>query len=96
MMLLLGFTIFLLGFIGIIINRHNLIGIIMSIELLLLAVNFNILLFSLWSYDLIGSIFSLIILTVAAAESAIGLALIVVMHRIKGTISIKYLNLLKG
>lgn len=95
-MIFLGLTLFTLGLIGIIINRSNLIGIIMSIEVLLLSVNYNILMFSLWTYDLVGEILSLIILTVAAAESAIGLALIVVLHRIKGTISIKYLNILKG
>ena len=68
----------------------------MSIELMLLAVNLNFLMFSVYLDDLIGQLFALLILTVAAAESAIGLALLVVYYRIRGTIAVEFINLLKG
>ena len=68
----------------------------MSIELMLLAVNLNFLVFSVYLDDLIGQIFALLILTVAAAESAIGLALLVVYYRVRGTISVEFINLMKG
>jgi len=68
----------------------------MSIELMLLAVNFNLIVFSVFLDDIIGQIFALFVLTVAAAESAIGLAILVVYYRIRGTVSIEYINLLKG
>lgn len=68
---------------------------IMSVELMLLAVNLNFLFFSVYLDDLIGQVFSLIILTVAAAESAIGLALLVVYNRVRGTIKVEFINLLK-
>jgi len=87
---------FLLGLLGIVLNRKNLLIILMSIELLLLSINFSFLEISLSRDDLIGQIFSLYILTVAAAESAIGLAILVIFYRIKGTISVKFFNLLKG
>jgi len=69
---------------------------LMSIELMLLAVNFNFIIFSVFLDDIIGQIFALFILTVAAAESAIGLAILVIYYRIRGTVSIEYINLLKG
>ena len=69
---------------------------LMSIELMLLAVNLNFLLFSVYLDDLIGQLFALLILTVAAAESAIGLALLVVYYRVRGTIAVEFINLLKG
>ena len=69
---------------------------LMSIELMLLAVNFNLVVFSVFLDDVVGQIFALFILTVAAAESAIGLAILVVYYRIRGTVSIEYINLLKG
>lgn len=69
---------------------------LMSIELMLLAVNFNFIIFSVFLDDIVGQIFALFILTVAAAESAIGLAILVVYYRIRGTVSIEYINLLKN
>lgn len=69
---------------------------LMSIELMLLAVNLNFLIFSTYLDDLTGQLFSLLILTVAAAESSIGLALLVIYYRTRGTIAIEYMNLLKG
>ena len=68
----------------------------MSIELMLLAVNFNFVFFSVYLDDIIGQLFALLILTVAAAESAIGLALLVVYYRVRGTIAVEYINLIKG
>lgn len=87
---------FLLGIWGIFLNRKNIIIMLMSIELMLLAVNLNFLVFSVYLDDMLGQLFSLLILTVAAAESAIGLALLVVYYRIRGTIAVEFINLLKG
>jgi NADH:ubiquinone oxidoreductase subunit K len=87
---------FLLGIWGIFLNRKNIIVMLMSIELMLLAVNLNFLMFSVYLDDLVGQLFALLILTVAAAESAIGLALLVVYYRIRGTIAVEFINLLKG
>jgi NADH:ubiquinone oxidoreductase subunit K len=87
---------FLLGIWGIFFNRKNIVVMLMCIELMLLAVNLNFLIFSTYLDDLIGQLFSLLILTVAAAESAIGLALLVIYYRARGTIAIEYMNLLKG
>ena len=94
--LILSSLIFLLGVIGIFLNRKNVISILMSIELILLGVNINFIAFSYFSSDLIGQIFSLFVLTVAAAEAAIGLAILVVYFRNKGTIDVKDINVLKG
>ena len=94
--LILSSLIFLLGVIGIFLNRKNIINILMSIELILLGVNINFIAFSYFSSDLVGQIFSLFILTVAAAEAAIGLAILVVYFRNKGSIDIKDVNVLKG
>lgn len=69
---------------------------LMSIELMLLAVNLNFVLFSVYLDDMIGQLFALLILTVAAAESAIGLAILVVYYRIRGTVAVEYINLIKG
>ena len=69
---------------------------LMSIELMLLAVNLNFLIFSVYLDDIMGQLFALLILTVAAAESAIGLALLVVYYRIRGTIAVEFINLMKG
>tara|TARA_B100001248_G_C27218881_1_gene379316 strand:+ start:131 stop:457 length:327 start_codon:yes stop_codon:yes gene_type:complete len=93
---ILSSLIFLLGVIGIFINRKNVINILMSIELILLGVNINFIAFSYYSNDLTGQIFSLFVLTVAAAEAAIGLAILVVYFRIKGSIDVKDINVLKG
>lgn len=69
---------------------------LMSIELMLLAVNLNLLVFSVCLDDMMGQIFALLVLTVAAAESAIGLAILVVYYRIRGTIAVEFINLMKG
>ena len=94
--LILSSLIFLLGVVGIFLNRKNVINILMSIELILLGVNINFIAFSYFSNDLDGQIFSLFILTVAAAEAAIGLAILVVYFRNKGSIDVKDVNVLKG
>ena len=94
--LTLGAVIFSIGVIGIFLNRKNIIVILMSIELILLAVNINLVSFSIYLGDLSGQVFTLFILTVAAAESAIGLAILVVMFRNKGSINIDDLNSMKG
>ena len=94
--LILSSLIFILGVIGIFLNRKNIINILMSIELILLGVNINFISFSYFSNDLTGQIFSLFILTVAAAEAAIGLAILVVYFRNKGSIDVKDVNVLKG
>lgn len=87
---------FLLGIWGIFLNRKNIIIMLMSIELMLLAVNYNFLVFSVYLDDLVGQIFALLVLTVAAAESAIGLALLVIYYRVRGTIAVEFINLIKG
>jgi NADH-quinone oxidoreductase subunit K len=89
-------VLFLIGMWGLILNRKNLILIIMSIEILLLSVNFLFILFSMTLDDFFGQVISLFILTVAAAESAIGLAILVIYYRIRGNIDITFLNLLQG
>ena len=94
--LALGGTIFLLGIVSIFLNRKNVIVILMSIELILLAVNINLVAFSTYSNEITGQIFTLFILTVAAAEAAIGLAIIVSYYRIKGSIRIEDINEMKG
>ena len=92
----LGAIIFFLGVIGIFLNRKNVIVILMSIELILLAVNINLISFSIFSGDIVGQIFTMLILTVAAAEAAIGLAIIVVYYRNSGTIRVEEIDKLKG
>ena len=94
--LILAAIIFTIGIIGIFLNRKNLIVILMCIELLLLAVNINLVSFSIFLNDLNGQIFTLFILTVAAAETAIGLAIIVVYYRNSGSIRVEDINTLKG
>ena len=94
--LILGATIFTIGIIGIFLNRKNLIVILMCIELLLLAVNINLVSFSIFLNDLNGQIFTLFILTVAAAEAAIGLAIIVLYYRNAGSIRVENIDNLKG
>ena len=94
--LFLAAIIFIIGVIGIFLNRKNVIIILMSIELILLAVNINLVSFSIFTNDLVGQIFTLFILTVAAAEAAIGLAIIVVYYRNKGSIRVEDINSLKG
>ena len=94
--LTLSAIIFSIGVIGIFLNRKNIIVILMSIELILLAVNINLVSFSIFLNNLIGQVFTVFILTVAAAEAAIGLAIIVVYYRNAGTISVEEINKLKG
>ena len=94
--LTLAAIIFTIGVVGIFLNRKNVIVILMSIELILLAVNINLVAFSIFINDLSGQIFSLFILTVAAAEAAIGLAIIVVYFRNSDTIRVEEIKNLKG
>ncbi len=94
--LFLAAIIFIIGVIGIFLNRKNVIIILMSIELILLAVNINLVSFSIFTQDLTGQIFTMFILTVAAAEAAIGLAIIVVYYRNKGSIRVEDISSLKG
>ena len=88
--------IFTLGVLGIFLNRKNVIIILMSIEMMLLAVNLNLVSFSVFLNDLVGQVFSMIILTVAAAEAAIGLAILVVYFRNRGSIRVEDINMMKG
>jgi NADH-quinone oxidoreductase subunit K len=87
---------FVTGIFGIFVNRKNVIIILMSIELMLLAVNINFVAFSAFLNDLMGQVFALFVLTVAAAEAAIGLAILVVYFRNRGTIAVEDINLMKG
>ena len=89
-------VLFTLGVLGIFINRKNIIVILMAIELILLAVNINLVAFSAALGDLVGQVFALFVLTVAAAESAIGLAIIVVYFRNRGSIAVEDINMMKG
>ena len=94
--LTVGAILFALGFFGIFLKRRNVIIILMSIELILLAVNIKFVAFSVMLGDLVGQVFALFILTVAAAEAAIGLAILVVYFRNRGTISVDDVDVLKG
>ncbi|NOR61963.1 MAG: NADH-quinone oxidoreductase subunit NuoK [Rhodobacteraceae bacterium] len=87
---------FVIGIFGIFLNRKNIIVILMSIELMLLAVNINMVAFSSFMGDLAGQVFTLFILTVAAAEAAIGLAILVVFYRNRGSIDVQAANVMKG
>lgn len=94
--LILGALLFCIGTIGIFLNRRNVLIILMSIELMLLAVNINFISFSWFLKDLCGQVFSLFVLTVAAAEAAIGLAILVVYYRNRANISVDDTHLMKG
>ena len=94
--LILSALLFAIGVIGIFLNRKNVIIILMSIEIILLSVNLNLIAFSYFLNDLTGKIFSLFVLTVAAAEAAIGLAILVIYNRNAGSIEIEKINALKG
>jgi NADH-quinone oxidoreductase subunit K len=87
---------FTLGIFGIFLNRKNVIVILMSVELMLLAVNINLVAFSAFLGDLVGQVFALMVLTVAAAEAAIGLAIVVVYYRNRGSIAVEDINMMKG
>lgn len=94
--LFLGAILFTIGVLGIFLNKKNVIIILMSIELILLSVNINFISFSVYLGDLSGQIFAMFILTVAAAEAAIGLAILVVFYRNLGSIEVQQINKLKG
>ena len=94
--LFLSAVIFILGVFGIFVNRKNVIVILMSIELILLSVNINMVAFSVYLQNITGQIFTLFILTVAAAEAAIGLAILVVFFRNRGSIQVEDINSMKG
>ena len=94
--LLVSVSLFLIGVVGIFLIKKNIIVVLMAIELMLLSININFILFSIYLDDIVGQIFALFVLTVAAAESAIGLAILVVYYRIKGLISINFINSIKG
>ena len=87
---------FTFGIFGIFLNRKNVIIILMSVELILLAVNINLVAFSSYLGDVVGQVFALLVLTVAAAEAAIGLAILVVFYRNRGSIAVEDINLMKG
>ncbi len=89
-------VLFTLGVFGIFLNRKNVIVILMSVELLLLAVNINLVAFSAYLNDLVGQVFAMFVLTVAAAEAAIGLAILMVYFRNRGSIAVEDINALKG
>jgi NADH-quinone oxidoreductase subunit K len=94
--LIVAALLFTIGVFGIFINRKNIIIILMSVELILLSVNINLVAFSAFLGDLTGQVFALFVLTVAAAEAAIGLAILVVYFRNRGTIAVEDVNLMKG
>ena len=94
--LTLAAIIFTTGIIGIFLNRKNVITILMSIELILLAVNINLVSFSIYLQNLVGQVFAMFILTVAAAEAAVGLAIIVIYYKNKGSINVEQIDSLKG
>ena len=87
---------FTIGVFGIFLNRKNVIIILMSIELILLSVNVNLVAFSAYLGDLVGQVFAMFVLTVAAAEAAIGLAILVVFYRNRGTIAVEDVNMMRG
>jgi NADH-quinone oxidoreductase subunit K len=94
--LTVGALLFTIGVFGIFLNRKNVIIILMSIELILLSVNINFVAFSAYLHDLVGQVFALFVLTVAAAEAAIGLAILVVYFRNRGSIEVEDVNVMKG
>lgn len=94
--LIVAAIMFALGIVGIFLNRKNVIIILMSVELMLLAVNINLVSFSSYLGDMVGQVFSIFVLTVAAAEAAIGLAILVVFFRNRGTIAVEDINVMKG
>ena len=94
--LVVAAILFTLGIYGIYLNRKNVIVILMSIELILLAVNINLVAFSTHLGDLVGQVFTMFVLTVAAAEVSIGLAILVVYNRVRGSIQVEDINLMKG
>jgi NADH-quinone oxidoreductase subunit K len=94
--LTVGAILFVLGVLGIFLNRKNVIVILMAVELILLAVNLNLVAFSAFMQDLVGQVFAMLVLTVAAAEAAIGLAILVIYFRGHGSIAVDDINRMKG
>lgn len=94
--IIVNIFLFLIGIFGIVINRRNILIVLMCLELVLLSVNLNFIVFSIYLDDIYGQLFSLFILTVAAAESAIGLAILILYFRIRNDISINQVSVLKG
>jgi NADH-quinone oxidoreductase subunit K len=94
--LAVGAILFVLGVLGIFLNRKNIIVILMAIELILLSVNINLVAFSAFMHDMVGQVFAMFVLTVAAAEAAIGLAILVIYFRNRGTIAVDDINQMKG
>lgn len=94
--LVISTILFLIGILGIVLNRKNILIVLMSVELLLLAVNINLVVFSVFIDDLMGQLFALLILTAAAAESAIGLAILVAYYKVRHSIAIESLQMLRG
>jgi NADH:ubiquinone oxidoreductase subunit K len=94
--LMLAFFIYILGLVGIFITRKNIILILISIELMLVAINFSLVVFSIYFDDMLGQIFSLFVLTVAAAESSIGLAILVIYYRLRGNVSMDFIQTIKS
>jgi len=92
----MSFSIFFIGLFGFFANRKNMLIVIICIELLLLSINLNLLMSSYFLDDILGQIFVIMILTVASAETSIGLAILIVFYRSKGTIAIEFINFLKG
>jgi len=92
----ISFCLFFIGLFGIFINRKNVLTVIICIELILLSVNLNLLLSAFYLDDILGQIFVILILTVASAETSIGLAILIIYYRLRGTIAIEFINLLKG
>ena len=94
--LIVAAILFTIGVFGIFVNRKNIIVILMSVELILLTLNINLVAFSTFLGDIVGQVFALLVLTVAAAEAAIGLAVLVVYFRNRGSIAVEAVNLMKG
>ena len=94
--LAVGAIMFVIGMIGFMLNRKNIIVLLMAIELILLAVNINLVAFSAFLGDMVGQVFAMFVLTVAAAEAAIGLAILVIYFRNRGTIAVDDINQMKG
>lgn len=92
----IAITLYLLGIWGIVLNRKNIIILLMSIELMLLSINLNFVTFSVFLDDLMGQVFALFVLTVAAAESAIGLAILVAYYRVRNTIAVEDVSMLRA
>ena len=94
--LVVAAIVFAIGIVGVLVNRRNVIVLLLAVELILLAVNLNFVAFSVYQHNLIGQVFTMIVLTVAAAETAIGLAILVVYFRNRGDIAIEHANRMKG